>query len=37
MRDFPICCQRLFLDDPEQGTAAELFLPLKSNEQEMRR
>jgi AraC family transcriptional regulator len=29
MRDFPIYCQRFFLDDPEQGTAAELFLPLK--------
>ena len=28
MRDFPIYCQRFFLDDPEQGTAAELFLPL---------
>ena len=29
MRDFPIYCQRFFLDDPEQGTAADLFLPLK--------
>ncbi|CAN5239593.1 AraC family transcriptional regulator [soil metagenome] len=29
MRDFPIYCQRFFLDDPELGTAAELFLPLK--------
>lgn len=29
MRDFPIYCQRFFLDKPEQGTAAELFLPLK--------
>lgn len=29
MRDFPIYCQRFFLDAPEQGTAAELFLPLK--------
>lgn len=29
MRDFPIYCQRFFLDDPEQGTAAELHLPLK--------
>jgi AraC family transcriptional regulator len=29
MRDFPIYCQRFFLDEPEQGTAAELFLPLK--------
>lgn len=28
-RDFPIYCQRFFLDQPEQGTAAELFLPLK--------
>ena len=28
MRDFPIYCQRLFLEDPEQGTAAELILPL---------
>ena len=28
MRDFPIYCQRFFLDEPEQGTAAELFLPL---------
>ena len=28
MRDFPIYCQRFFLDDPKQGTAAELFLPL---------
>lgn len=29
MRDFPIYCQRFFLDEPELGTAAELFLPLK--------
>jgi AraC family transcriptional regulator len=29
MRDFPIYCQRFFLDGPAQGTAAELFLPLK--------
>jgi len=29
MRDFPIYCQRLFLDDPEQGATAERFLPLK--------
>ncbi len=29
MRDFPIYCQRFFLDDPELGTAAELHLPLK--------
>lgn len=29
MRDFPIYCQRFFLDQPEQGSAAELFLPLK--------
>jgi len=29
MRDFPIYCQRFFLDEPEQGTAAELFLPLR--------
>ena len=29
MRDFPIYCQRFFLDEPEQGTAADLFLPLK--------
>jgi len=29
MRDFPIYCQRFFLDDPAGGTAAELFLPLK--------
>jgi AraC family transcriptional regulator len=29
MRDFPIYCQRFFLDTPEMGTAAELFLPLK--------
>lgn len=29
MRDFPIYCQRFFLDEPEQGTAAELFLPLQ--------
>lgn len=29
MRDFPIYCRRFFLDEPEQGTAAELFLPLK--------
>lgn len=29
MRDFPIYCQRFFLDDPALGTAAELHLPLK--------
>lgn len=29
MRDFPIYCQRFFLDEPELGTAADLFLPLK--------
>jgi AraC family transcriptional regulator len=29
MRDFPIYCQRFFLDDPGHGTAAELFLPLR--------
>lgn len=29
MRDFPVYCQRFFLDEPEQGTAAELFLPLR--------
>lgn len=29
MRDFPIYCRRYFLDEPGQGTAAELFLPLK--------
>ena len=29
MRDFPIYCERFFLDAPEQGTAAELFLPLR--------
>jgi AraC family transcriptional regulator len=29
MRDFPIYCRRFFLDELEQGTAAELFLPLK--------
>jgi AraC family transcriptional regulator len=29
MRDFPIYCQRFFLDEPEHGTAAELFLPLR--------
>lgn len=29
MRDFPIYCQRLFLDDPEPGAAADLYLPLK--------
>ncbi|WP_419319279.1 AraC family transcriptional regulator [Caulobacter sp. ErkDOM-E] len=28
MRDFPLYCQRFFLDAPEQGTAAELHLPL---------
>jgi len=28
MRDFPIYCQRFFLDDPDQQPAAELFLPL---------
>jgi AraC family transcriptional regulator len=29
MRDFPIYCQRFFLEPPEEGFAAELFLPLK--------
>ncbi|WP_133478858.1 AraC family transcriptional regulator [Cognatilysobacter segetis] len=29
MRDFPIYCQRFFVDRPEQGTAADLFLPLR--------
>jgi AraC family transcriptional regulator len=29
VRDFPIYCQRFFLEKPEQGAAAELFLPLK--------
>ena len=29
MRDFPIYCQRFFLDEPAHGTAAELFLPLR--------
>lgn len=29
MRDFPIYCQRFFLEGPELGTAAELFLPLR--------
>jgi AraC family transcriptional regulator len=29
MRDFPIYCQRFFLNPPEQGTAADLFLPLR--------
>jgi len=29
MRDFPIYCQRFFLDDPTLATAAELHLPLK--------
>lgn len=29
MRDFPIYCQRFFPDELEQGTAAELHLPLK--------
>lgn len=29
LRDFPIYCQRLFLDQPERGSAAELFLPLR--------
>lgn len=29
MRDFPIYCQRLFLDQPERGLAADLFLPLR--------
>ncbi|MFL9841624.1 AraC family transcriptional regulator [Sphingomonas sp. ST-64] len=28
MRDFPIYCQRFFLDDPDQRPAADLFLPL---------
>ncbi|WP_396593612.1 GyrI-like domain-containing protein [Brevundimonas sp. R86498] len=29
MRDFPVYCQRFFLDTPALGTAAELFLPLR--------
>lgn len=29
MRDFPIYCQRFFLDEPDRGTTAELFLPLR--------
>ena len=29
MRDFPIYCQRLFLNELEQGSAVDLFLPLK--------
>lgn len=29
MRDFPIYCQRLFVEEPERGAAAELFLPLR--------
>jgi AraC family transcriptional regulator len=29
MRDFPIYCQRFFLDEPPGATAAELYLPLK--------
>lgn len=29
MRDFPLYCQRFILDGPEQGAAAELFLPLR--------
>jgi AraC family transcriptional regulator len=29
MRDFPIYCQRFFLEPPQEGTAAELYLPLK--------
>jgi AraC family transcriptional regulator len=29
MRDFPIYCQRFFLDEPAGATAAELYLPLK--------
>jgi AraC family transcriptional regulator len=29
MRDFPIYCQRFFLDTPEHGTVAELHLPLR--------
>lgn len=29
MRDFPIYCQRFFLEGEGAGTAAELFLPLK--------
>jgi AraC family transcriptional regulator len=29
MRDYPIYCQRFFLEAPEVGTAAELFLPLR--------
>lgn len=28
MRDFPIYCQRFFLDEPDQQPVAELFLPL---------
>lgn len=29
MRDFPIYCQRFFLDQPDMAPVAELFLPLK--------
>ncbi|HMC90817.1 MAG TPA: AraC family transcriptional regulator [Allosphingosinicella sp.] len=29
MRDFPLYCQRFFLEGPGEGTAADLFLPLK--------
>ena len=29
MRDFPVYCERFFLDRPELGTAADLFLPLR--------
>lgn len=29
MRDFPIYCQRFFLEASGEGTAADLFLPLK--------
>lgn len=29
MRDFPIYCERFFLDQPELAPAAELFLPLR--------
>jgi AraC family transcriptional regulator len=29
MRDFPIYCERFFLDNPAGTTAADLFLPLK--------
>jgi AraC family transcriptional regulator len=29
VRDFPIYCQRFFLDESGQGSAADLFLPLR--------